>query len=845
MKQIVLIGFLVVTLSTISFTQKDFHNLTGPYLGQKPPGNIPELFAPGLITTYFSQSYIVFLHDARFCVYSTTTEKGHETYYTFEKNGRWTRPQRAPFEELQGHPNYTTGPLGRKVYFHSGRPTFPNDTREDDNIWTIEWTGSRWAKPQVLPEPANSEYGEAYPSAAIDGTVFFFTWKRTGTRGYDIWLSRFKDGKYQEAERLPWPINTDFIEYDPYVAPDQTFLIFGSTRPGGFGKSDNYICFRKKNGSWTSPLNLGRPINSSSYDLCANGTPDGKYFFFTSGRKTGVNKGNLGKKTGTETGEDSDLYWVDFNFINEIKNTVFTKQNAAEIIKRKYRENGIQSAVHTLKTLYSEQKNNFYFPPYELLCLAKTLLAEERTGDADLFVSALAKVLPEELLIKEGYGSFCALNGFVSKGLKIFEELASQDSAFDLRASLSSLGYLLTLYPDKSEDALCLLRFSVEKFPEDWFSYYSLSRIHRKLGNLDMAIKYCQKALEIRPTVGDVSQLMQRLLEEKKQEQNRNQKKSFPILKGPYLGQKPPGNVPELFAAGIVSTGANELNICFSADGNEMFYSITGPTFQPKIILSSSVKNSIWIKPKELPFCDIERTDSYPFIRHDGKRLFFNSLRSYHLNAEPKGRRYQEIWFVDRSNGLWGDPQRIDFGEKYKGNRGFPSVAMNGNLYFFASFNGNKAAIYFSKYENGIYLTPEKLGESVNGGADAVNFHPYIAPDESYLLFDSRRKENNFGSNDIYISFHIDNGNWSKAKNLGSIINSPNYELRPFVTYDEKYLFFVSNRKIKTKLLKNQRLSDEGGDLINQPGNGLQDVYWIDAKFLKTLKSKGTEMKEK
>ena len=103
--------------------------------------------------------------------------------------------------------------------------------------------------------------------------------------------------------------------------------------------------------------------------------------------------------------------------------------------------------------------------------------------------------------------------------------------------------------------------------------------------------------------------------------------KDFPKLTGPYLGQKPPGNTPELFAPGIVSTGANELNICFSADGNEVFYSITGPTFQPRIILSSSTINSVWIKPKELPFFDIERSDSYPFLTYDGKRLIASKIR--------------------------------------------------------------------------------------------------------------------------------------------------------------------------------------------------------------------------
>jgi len=519
MKRILFPVILVILYAGCS-SPTDFPALKGPYLGQTPPGKVPEIFAPGLITTYQSQSYIAFLNEARVCVFSASTERGHETYYTYEKNGRWTEPQRAPFEELQGHPNYTTGPLGRKVYFHSGRPTHPDDTREDDNIWTIEWTGSGWAEPEALPAPANSEFGEAYPSATSDGTVYFFTWRREGARGDDIWVSRCINGQYREAQRLPWPINTDFIEYDPYISPDESFLIFGSTRPGGYGNSDNYICFRKEDGNWTSPVNLGRPLNSSSWDLCANGTPDGKYFFFTSGRKTDVEKGNIGKKSGEEPAEDSDLYWADFSFIEDLKNIVYNKQNAVEIIYQDYRENGIQSAIDAFNTLYSNQQETAFFSPFELLSVCRNMINEKDTGDADLFFLALADALPKDLSIKEGYARICAMKGRVPKAFKILEELESEDPDFDLSNSLSGLGYLFTLYPDKTEDALAVLQFTVEKFPKDPWAYYSLARVYRQIGFLDKAIANCRKALEIRPDVGDVSQLLERLLKEQEEIKN-------------------------------------------------------------------------------------------------------------------------------------------------------------------------------------------------------------------------------------------------------------------------------------------------------------------------------------
>jgi len=779
---IALVSLLPLSVSPGHSQQSDLLELAGPYLGQTPPGPEPAIFAPGLISTYYSQSYIAFLQEARVCVFSTSTERGHETYYTYEKDGRWTTPQRAPFEELQGHPNYTTGPLGRKVYFHSGRPTHPNDTLEDDNIWTIEWTGSGWSEPVSLPEPATSEYGEAYPSAAADGTVYFFTWNRTGTRGDDIWVSRCIDGQYQEAKRLPWPVNSDFIEYDPYVAPDESFLIFASSRPGGYGKTDNYICFRKEDGSWTPPFNLGRPYNSSSFDQCANGTPDGKYFFFLSGRKTDVDKGETGLESGQEPAEDSDLYWASFSFINNLRNTVFTKQNAAEIIKREYLENGVHGAIHTLNILFSDQRDSNYFPPYELLSLTNIMLDEGKNEDADLFCSALYEMLPKDLTIKEGYACICAMNGHVSKSLKIFKELDSEDPDFNLSDALSALGYLFTLYPDKIQDALSVLHFTVEKFPEDPWAYYSLARVYRKLGDLDEAIMNCRKALEIAPSVGDVSQLLERLQAEREQEQKKKQMDSLEHLTGPYLGQNPPGITPEVFAPGIVSTNNHiEMGCAWTPDGKEFYFgrSETSDIGSNWSIWMTKVKDSIWSEPQVVEFSGLFR-DISPFITPDGKYMIF-----YRMNNQEK-ETDRGSWIVERSGDTWGEP------------RFFTNVyCLNTNDFqtFYFTTERNEITdkdIAQMSFNGTNFSEPTKVKGGLN--SDEWEAHASIASDGSYILFD--RIENTF------VSFRKKDDTWSQGYDLGGKFHIP------YVSPDGKYLFFES-----------------GGD-----------ICWVDAIFIKELK---------
>ena len=101
----------------------------------------------------------------------------------------------------------------------------------------------------------------------------------------------------------------------------------------------------------------------------------------------------------------------------------------------------------------------------------------------------------------------------------------------------------------------------------------------------------------------------------------------FPSLTGPYLGQEPPGQEPELFAPGLVSTGAQELSICFSPAGDEVYFFVCGPTFNPRIILHSRRQDSTWTTPRETGFFDADRTGSYPFVAPDGERIFFCSSR--------------------------------------------------------------------------------------------------------------------------------------------------------------------------------------------------------------------------
>ncbi len=302
-------------------------------------------------------------------------------------------------------------------------------------------------------------------------------------------------------------------------------------------------------------------------------------------------------------------------------------------------------------------------------------------------------------------------------------------------------------------------------------------------------------------------------------------------LTGPYLGQQPPGIQPELFAPGLVSTGQQEISVCFSPNGGEFYLQLTGPVFRPRYFLFSRLEDTGWTPLRELTLSNFERTDSYPFVSPDGNRLYFCSNQpTGESGARP---HHHEICYAERSGDGWGEPVRIDFGGGYGGVGTFPSVAANGNLYFNTTYGDEASDIYVSRYDGTGYSEPERLPDTVN--TEEPEFHAFIAPDESYIMFDAPRTEDNFGSNDIYISFRNADGAWLQARNLGATVNGASADLRPFVTRDGRYLFFVSNRSVPAQLPDTPLTYHEIRSLLDRPGNGLQDIYWVSAEVIRNL----------
>ena len=247
-------------------------------------------------------------------------------------------------------------------------------------------------------------------------------------------------------------------------------------------------------------------------------------------------------------------------------------------------------------------------------------------------------------------------------------------------------------------------------------------------------------------------------------------------------------------APGIISTGRG-FTVSFSPDGRDAYFTSrpesAGTERPPLHIYHSRMEQGSWQPASPVNFSSPQWSDLDPFVSVDGKRMFFVSTRP--APGKDSSKRDMDIWVSDLRGNDWGEPQWIaEVNSTAK--EGSPSLDRKNNLYFFSD-RGNAAnqnAIYVSHWRNGHFSAPEKLDAQINAGPSDTS--PWIAPNGNSLLFYSTRPGGN-GQADLYVSFSND-GHWSVARNLGSTVNTSDFEYNPSVSRDGRTLYFGRGGKI-------------------------------------------------
>ena len=272
--------------------------LTGPYLGQVPPGSAPRVFAPGVVSNRadFEHSAAVFSPDGQELFWCTNVDmrtdppgEGQRLYFMRQVDGVWTAPEIAPFTEEIPDPvqRPVFSPDGSRLYFELfGFPT-PED---DSDIYVVERGADGWSAPVSVSPLINTGAIERLHCATSDGSLIFS--RDPFTNREKIYVSRFVDGAFAEPEELGDPFDSAAHELALVTAPDESYVLINTTRSGT--TDELYVSYREPDGSWTERIR-------APYECCGflALSPDGEYLFF------------LGE----------GIYWVDTSFVERLRPT--------------------------------------------------------------------------------------------------------------------------------------------------------------------------------------------------------------------------------------------------------------------------------------------------------------------------------------------------------------------------------------------------------------------------------------------------------------------------------------------------------------------------------------------
>lgn len=277
------------------FTLSVFLFCIGGLSAQQTPQEALNQYLPEFSNEQISVRDFAISPDGKEIYFSVESVKKNISFIVVSKKKKrgWSQPETVSFSGKFRDIEPAFSPDGNKLYFASNRPIDnTSDTPKDYDIWMVTRTSNseKWSTPVNLGAPVNSEKEEFYPSVCNNNNLYF-TSTREETKGReDIYLCEFKNGKYMPPRSLSKAINTAAYEFNAWVAPDESIIIFTAYgREDGHGGGDLYYSTKNDKGEWLPSLNFGKAINSDKLDYCPFYDTKTGTLYFTSER-TAVKK---------------------------------------------------------------------------------------------------------------------------------------------------------------------------------------------------------------------------------------------------------------------------------------------------------------------------------------------------------------------------------------------------------------------------------------------------------------------------------------------------------------------------------------------------------------------------
>jgi hypothetical protein len=261
------------------------------YLGQTPPGDEPQVFGKGTVSVDGKNTHALrFSPDGQMLVFSRYPDA--TSYQMIHTKDGWSQPAKTSFTGKE----VTFDAASKRLFYYAG-----------GDLFSVRYRADGFSEPNRLGPGINTRETEYYPCMTARGNLYF---SRNGKwdKGR-IMVAKTSGDNFAEPVDLGNLVNSGGASHG-FVAPDESYLLFNSPRQGSFTKNDVWVSFRKQDGTWSAPVNLGPRINRDAMAvLCPTVSPDGKYLFFT----------RLQEGNGT-----GYAYWVSIRVIDAVRAGVQT-----------------------------------------------------------------------------------------------------------------------------------------------------------------------------------------------------------------------------------------------------------------------------------------------------------------------------------------------------------------------------------------------------------------------------------------------------------------------------------------------------------------------------------------
>jgi len=277
----------------------------------------------------------------------------------------------------------------------------------------------------------------------------------------------------------------------------------------------------------------------------------------------------------------------------------------------------------------------------------------------------------------------------------------------------------------------------------------------------------------------------------------------------------PAAPTPQIFAPGGISGTPSEDCFSMTPDGDTAVFDISNGSSSTIVI--SHKRKGVWSKPEIAPFSG-QWYDHDPAVSPDGKFIVFPSKRPAQAGGTPVG----GLWRVDRKGDGWGSPQRLPDAVNVSERIYAPTITADGSIYFIRPDEDGIQHIFRSQYKDGTY---QPAVRQMLGDASTHQKDPAIAPDESFVVFDS-----DVGSKKdvdrLFIAFR-EGDHWGPAQDLGDAVNADNNPWGAHVSADGKTLYFNSDRSIKVQYPRTREQAEKDFARLLSWDDGESNIWSI------------------